>query len=63
MAWDQHLIAEPEGPSSSLVQLRVAVWTGNARDTRPKSEVKHPIAVTYEAATLPSGRAKLLSSG
>jgi hypothetical protein len=28
------LIAEPEGPSS-LVQLRIAVWTGVTRDTRP----------------------------
>ncbi len=30
------LIAEPEGPPWFLVPLRIAVWTGNARDTRPK---------------------------
>ncbi len=40
MAWDRLLIAEPEGPPpSSLVQLRSAVWTGDARDTRPKLEM------------------------
>jgi hypothetical protein len=25
----------PKGPPSSLVQLRIAVWTGDARDTMP----------------------------
>jgi hypothetical protein len=33
------LIAEPEGPSLSLVQLRTAVWTGGTRDTRPNSDL------------------------
>jgi len=28
-----------------------------------KTEVEHPFAVSYEAATLPSGRAKLLLLG
>ena len=27
----------PKGPPSSPVQLRTAVWTGNARDTRPSA--------------------------
>jgi hypothetical protein len=39
------------------------VCTGDAGDTRPKSEVEHPICCDYEAATLPSGRVKLLSLG
>src|SRR5436309_8912348 len=30
----------PKGPPSSLVQLRTAVWTGDARDTRPIPELK-----------------------
>ena len=34
---------------------------GDARDPSRKSST--PFAVTYEAATLPSGRVKLLSSG
>ena len=29
------LITEPEGPSFSPIQLRSAVWTGDARDARP----------------------------
>jgi hypothetical protein len=33
------LIAEPEDLPSSLVQLRIAVWTGVTRDTRPKSDM------------------------
>ena len=28
-----------KGPPSSLVQLCVTVWTGYARDTRPKADV------------------------
>jgi hypothetical protein len=28
-----------KGPPSSLVQLRMAVWTGHARDTRPDSDI------------------------
>ena len=28
----------PKGPPSSLVQFRTAVWTGDARDTRPKPD-------------------------
>jgi hypothetical protein len=28
-----------KGPPSSLVQLRIAVWTGDTRDTRPNSEI------------------------
>jgi len=39
VAWDRFLIAEPKGPPSSLEQLRITVWTGDARDTRPKAEV------------------------
>src|SRR5262249_37582179 len=32
------------GPPSSLVQLRMAVWTGDARDTRPTAVIrKHPM--------------------
>ena len=32
-------LPNPKGPPSPLVQLRIAAWTGDARDTRPKSEV------------------------
>jgi hypothetical protein len=32
------MITELEGPPSSPVQLRIAVWTRDARDTRPMSE-------------------------
>jgi hypothetical protein len=35
VAWDQHLIAELEGPSSISRTVRFAVWTGVTRDTRP----------------------------
>jgi hypothetical protein len=28
-----------KGPPSSLVQLRIAVWTGDTRDTRPKAVI------------------------
>jgi hypothetical protein len=28
-----------KGPLSSLVQLRIAVWTGDARDTRPTADL------------------------
>jgi hypothetical protein len=35
------LIAEPEGPPSSSVQLRSAVWTGDARHTRPEAELAY----------------------
>ncbi len=28
----------PKGPPSSLVQLRSAVWTGDARDTEPQTD-------------------------
>src|SRR5450759_3028459 len=28
-----------KGPPSSLVQLRTAVWTDDARDTRPNSDI------------------------
>jgi len=28
-----------KGLPSSLVQLRIAVWTGDARDTRPTSDL------------------------
>ena len=31
--------ANPKGPPSSLVQLRTAVWTGYARDTRPRAVI------------------------
>jgi hypothetical protein len=32
-----------KGPPSSLVQLRTAVWTGDARDTKPDSDIsRHP---------------------
>ena len=33
----------PKGPPSSLVQLRIAVWTGDARDTMPKAEIAGPL--------------------
>jgi hypothetical protein len=36
----------PKGPPSSLVQLRITVWTGDARDTRPMADVDKPVAVT-----------------
>jgi hypothetical protein len=28
-----------KGLPSSLVQLRIAVWTGDARDTRPEANI------------------------
>src|SRR5262245_13545527 len=31
--------ANPKGPPSSPVQLRMAVWTGDARDTRPGKDL------------------------
>ena len=34
-----HLIADLEGPPSSLVQLHIAVWTGDTRDARPNSDI------------------------
>jgi len=39
-----------------------AVW-GFFDSIDPSRKSSTPFAVTYEAATLPSGRAKLLSSG
>jgi hypothetical protein len=36
------LIAEPNGPSSSPVQSRILVWTGDARDTRLVADVPGP---------------------
>ena len=32
--------------SHFVVQLRIAVWTGNARDTRPQPDVARPMAGT-----------------
>jgi len=32
-------LPNPKDLPSSLVQLRIAVWTGDTRDTRPKPEV------------------------
>jgi hypothetical protein len=32
----------PKGPPTSFMQLRVAMWTGYARDTRPVAEVEKP---------------------
>jgi hypothetical protein len=33
-------LPNPKGPPSSLVQLRVAVWTGYARVTRPGTDIR-----------------------
>jgi len=38
VTWDQHLIAELEGPSLIFRKVALAVWTANARDTRPIAE-------------------------
>ena len=38
MAWDRFLIAEPEGPSFISRTVAHAVWTGDARDTRPEPD-------------------------
>jgi hypothetical protein len=58
------LIAEPEGPtfiSYKVARRRLDRLRFVTQDPSRKSST--PFAVTYEAATLPSGRAKLLSSG
>jgi hypothetical protein len=39
VAWDRFLIAEPEGPSFISRTVAHAVWTGDARDTRPISDM------------------------
>jgi hypothetical protein len=39
VAWDRFLIAEPEGPSFISRTVAHAVWTGNARDTRPIGDI------------------------
>ena len=36
----------PLPESHFVVQLRIAVWTGNARDTRPQPDVARPMAGT-----------------
>src|SRR5262249_41147422 len=43
-----------KGPPSSLVQLRIAVWTGNARDTRP-TPVISPIFWTAVSVVIGDG--------
>ena len=42
MAWDQHLIAEPEGPSSISRTVARRGYSRDARDTRPTTEVAGP---------------------
>jgi hypothetical protein len=52
-----------------LINVRYAGWSGlfanfiATSEFDPSRKSSTPFAVTYEAATLPSGRAKLLSSG
>ena len=38
--------ASRQGPPPSLVQLRIAVWTGDARDTRPDPDMEPAILST-----------------
>jgi len=33
----------PKGPPSSLVELRIPVWTRDARDTRPQADIANPM--------------------
>jgi hypothetical protein len=35
---------------SSLVQLRIAVWTGDTRDTRPKADVRDRLEPSFSSA-------------
>jgi hypothetical protein len=42
-----------KGPPSSLVQLRTAVWTDDARDTRPISDIGCALRNSFDAGFSP----------
>src|SRR5260370_28114308 len=44
--------------SHFVVQLRIAVWTGNARDTRPQPDVARPKAGTVVSSVKPHATAQ-----
>jgi hypothetical protein len=50
-----------KGPPPSLVQLRIAVWTDDARDTRPLAEVRSAVGCSRFGAVMP-GRHTLTES-
>jgi hypothetical protein len=43
--------AAPKGLPPSLVQLRTAVWTGDARDTMPIGDIAVVYSITSSAVT------------
>ena len=53
----------PKGPPSSPVQLRVAVWTGDTRDTRPGTDLPRTCELEGEFDLQPRAQRAVLGGG